>query len=591
MSNDLLPFPTEAELLAAIGYPSLPVRVRYRPPLSWHPLRDGHEVARYLYTGADGEPRFECIRFHLRADHPAAPDKAFLSRRAAPGGGWAWGLDGVETVPYRLPRVRAAAAAGERVFVVEGEKDVHALEALGLIATTSPLGALQWTETHAEVLRGAEVVVIPDADRTGWVHAARVVATLRGRARSVSLLLLPLDPRGDVSDWIARGNGAAELARLADAAPRDPSNAELAALLNLPPDVDPLSAAPRAVHALLAGATASGGADAEPHPAFRRSLAALARLGVAVRPAGVRVPPDPGLPDAHPAYRGIAAALRDASAGAAPLLEDASLLDRASYELGLFARWLRAALAGEPPAPLVEGDPAGTAFATAPSVRLVRTRWDWDAFLADPAQDEPAERGIAWVLHLPPSGPVQLRRLHPLPALVLEACAHPLTRNAAAAVVAEQVEGDPERIAALVHAQMDELSAAGLLRPFAPSAADHAVDEMRRLLPAAETQQPAARSLVALLARAVRPTRKAADEALVASDASYPVHRLDLSVGMLDQLLAHMRLRDAFSTELDGYWAAAGVASRVASLSPLLEALRRVVGSGVHALPPYVVSP
>jgi len=585
-----LPFPTEAELLAATGYPSLPVRVRYRPPLPWHPLRDGHEVARYLYTAAGGEPRFECIRFHLRADQPAAPDKAFLWRRVLPGG-WAWGLDGVETVPYRLPRVRAAATAGERVFVVEGEKDVHALEALGLTATTNPLGALQWTEAHAEALRGAEVVVIPDADRPGWVHAARVIATLRGRARSAALLLLPVDPRGDVSDWIAQGNGAAELARLAGAAPRDPSDAELAELLNLPPGVDPLSAAPGAVHALVAGALPGGGADAEPHPAFRRSLAAFARVGEAGRPAVVRVPADAGLPDAHPTYRAVAAALRDAGDGAAPLLEDASLLDRASYELALFARLLRAAWPEEPPAPPAEEDPAETAFATAPLVRLVRTRWDWDGFLADPARDRPDEHGAAWVLRLPPSGPVQLRRLHPLPALVLEACAHPLTPSAAAAVVAERVEGDPARIAALVHAQMDELSASGLLRPFAPSAADHAVGEMRRLLSPAEAPQPAERTLLALLSRALRATREAADEALRAVDGSYPVHRLDLSVGALDQLLARARLRGAFSTELDGYWAAAGGAARVASLSPLLEVLGRVVGSGVHALPPYVVSP
>jgi hypothetical protein len=345
------------------------------------------------------------------------------------------------------------------------------------------------------------------------------------------------------------------------------------------------------VHALLASAAPSHRANAEPHPAFRRSLAAFARLGAAVRADGVWLPPHGGLPDAHPTYRAIAAALRDASAGARPLLEDASLLERASYELGLFARLLRPAPPGEPPAPPAEDDPAETAFATAPAVRLVYTRWDWDAFLADPTQDDPAEHGAAWVLYLPPSGPVQFRRLHSLPAMVLEACAGPRTRHAAAMAVAEQVEGDPARIAAMVHAQMDELSASGLLRPFAPTAAGHAVSEMRRLLPAAQTHEPAASSLLAVLSRAVRPTRQAADEALRAADAGYPVHRLDLSVGALEQILARSRLRDAFSTELDGYWAAAGVASRVAWLSPLLEVLRRVVGTGVHALPPYAVSP
>jgi putative DNA primase/helicase len=182
--------PTEAELLAAFGYPYLPVRVRHRAPLAWHPLRDAEEVGRYAYTGADGAPHFECIRFHRVAHDDGAVEKAFLWRLAETGE-WRWGLDGADLVPYRLPRVLAAAAAGERVFVVEGEKDVHALEAIGLTATCNPLGALQWTERHAEALRGADAIVIPDHDRAGMVHAARVAATLRGRARSAALILLP----------------------------------------------------------------------------------------------------------------------------------------------------------------------------------------------------------------------------------------------------------------------------------------------------------------------------------------------------------------------------------------------------------------
>lgn len=587
MANDPLLFPTDAELFAASGYPFLPVRVRYRPPQPWHPLRDGEEVARYPYTGADGELLYECIRFQVRSDHTASPDKAFLWRRLTTDGRWAWGLEGVETVPYRLPRVRAATRAGERVFVVEGEKDVHALEALGLTATTSPLGALQWTVAHAEELRGADVVVVPDADRTGWVHAARVMVTLRGCARSATLLFLPVGSRGDVSDWIARGNGAAELGRLADTAPRDPSAAELAALLDLPADVDPLSSAPEAVNALLARAGPLACVAPAPHSGFRRSGSAFARLGAPLR---VQVSSDPGLPDAHPTYRAVVSACAVADAGAAQMLADASLLDRASYELGLFSRLLRAAMAGEPPVGSA-GAADAEALATAPSVRLVHTQWDWEAFVANPGQTEPAESDATWVLHLPPSGPLHMRRLHPLPALLLEACARPLTRDALLALVSEQVEGDPARLAAMVDAQVAELRASGLLRPYAPTAADHAVGEMLRLLPGEEVKQPAARTIVGLLARAVLPTREYAEEALRAADVSYAVHRLDVSVDQLDQLLVHARLRRAFSTELNGYWAAAEVHVRVAALSPLLEVLGRALGSGVHTLPPYVMSP
>jgi hypothetical protein len=589
MPDDSLPFPGDAELLAALGYPSLPVRVRRREPLSWHPLRDGDEAGRYLYTGEDGEPRFQCIRFHPRTGHPAAPDEAFLWRRTDTVGEWAWGLDGVETVPYRLPRVRAAVAAGERVFVVPGEKDVHALEALGLTATTNPLGPLQWTQAHADFLRGAEVIVIPHADRPGRVHAARVLVTLRARARSAALLLLPLGPGEGVSDWIARGNGAGGLARLIDAAPHDPSPAELAALLDLPPDVDPLASGPGAVYALLAGAGADPVAPV-PHPAFRRTVSTFARLGVAVRLSRAPVPPDPGLPDPHPTYLAVVAASRAADADRAPLLEDASLLDRASYELGLFGGLLRASMGEDENA--VPSDPGSpeTAFATAPGVRLVRTRWDWDGFLADPAQSEPVKRDTTWVLHVPLSGPLRMQRLHLLPALLLEACAQPLTRKEVAAAVAEQVDGDPAQITAVVHAQVDELLASGLLRPCA-AAADRTVSEMRRLLlPDEPPPRAGARGVVGLLWRAIRPAREDAEEALRAGDGSYPIHRLDATVRHLDQLLAAARLRHAFSTELDGYWAASHVHARIRSLEPLLDVLTRTLGSGVFARPPYLLT-
>ena len=55
---------------------------------------------------------------------------------------------------YRLPRVLEAVAAGVPVFVVEGEKDVHAVESLGADATTSPMGATNWPKVDASPLTG-----------------------------------------------------------------------------------------------------------------------------------------------------------------------------------------------------------------------------------------------------------------------------------------------------------------------------------------------------------------------------------------------------------------------------------------------------
>ena len=63
-----------------------------------------------------------------------------------------WNLKGVRLVLYRLPQVITAVAAGQDIYIAEGEKDVHALEAAGVTATCNPMGAGKW---HDEYTAGA----------------------------------------------------------------------------------------------------------------------------------------------------------------------------------------------------------------------------------------------------------------------------------------------------------------------------------------------------------------------------------------------------------------------------------------------------
>jgi putative DNA primase/helicase len=63
--------------------------------------------------------------------------KDFKQRRPDGNGRWVWSLKGVRLVLYRLPELLRR--ANETVFICEGEKDVHALESLGLLATCNPL--------------------------------------------------------------------------------------------------------------------------------------------------------------------------------------------------------------------------------------------------------------------------------------------------------------------------------------------------------------------------------------------------------------------------------------------------------------------
>jgi hypothetical protein len=132
------------------------------------------EVAAYRYLDEHSTPLYEVVRFH---------PKDFRQRR--PDG--RWGIKGVRRVLYRLPQLLAAVQAGETVHVVEGEKDVHAVERAGGVATCNPMGAGKWRPEYTGMLRDAIVVVVADRDDEGRRHAHHVAAALRGVAASVQI--------------------------------------------------------------------------------------------------------------------------------------------------------------------------------------------------------------------------------------------------------------------------------------------------------------------------------------------------------------------------------------------------------------------
>jgi hypothetical protein len=167
-------------------------------------------VATYDYRDEAGNLLYQTVRYD---------PKDFRQRRPDGAGGWLWNLDGVQRVLYRLPEL-CQADPTDWVFVCEGEKDADRLAALGLTATTNPMGAGQWREEYAETLHGRRVGLLPDHDEPGRKHAEQVAASLtRHGAAEVKVLNLPGVPdKGDVSDWLADGHTAAELLDLAESA-------------------------------------------------------------------------------------------------------------------------------------------------------------------------------------------------------------------------------------------------------------------------------------------------------------------------------------------------------------------------------------
>ncbi|MDY6988383.1 MAG: AAA family ATPase [Thermodesulfobacteriota bacterium] len=149
-------------------------------------------VATYDYHDAQGSLVSQVCR---------KDDKSFQQRRPADGKGkWIWNMKGIQPVLFNLPQVMKA----REVLVVEGEKDCQTLAGLGLVATTNPMGAGKWRPQYSEILKGKDVVLLPDFDEPGRKHMQEVARSLNGQARSIKLIELPGLPKGgDVSDFVA----------------------------------------------------------------------------------------------------------------------------------------------------------------------------------------------------------------------------------------------------------------------------------------------------------------------------------------------------------------------------------------------------
>jgi len=163
------------DVMAALELPMAALFDRY-----WSAIANGRRIiATYPYTDERGELLYEVVRFE---------PKGFSQRRPDGNGDWIWNLNDTLRVPYRLPGVLKAVAGGKRVFIVEGEKDVHALEAAGEVATCNSGGAGKWRNGYGATLRGADVTVVADRDEPGRKHAERVRASLEGVAVSVQVV-------------------------------------------------------------------------------------------------------------------------------------------------------------------------------------------------------------------------------------------------------------------------------------------------------------------------------------------------------------------------------------------------------------------
>ncbi len=166
----------------------------------------GSSSSHYSYQDADGKEIFQVVRGMKNGEKTFSQRHYNPSHPKAKPDGWAWTLEGIQRVPYRLPQILEALKNAQTIFIVEGEKDVDTLERMGHVATCNSGGAVKWRDEYSDTLRGADVVVLPDNDKAGRDHCTQVLKSLEGKAKSARVLDLPnLPEKGDVTDWKNQG--------------------------------------------------------------------------------------------------------------------------------------------------------------------------------------------------------------------------------------------------------------------------------------------------------------------------------------------------------------------------------------------------
>jgi hypothetical protein len=167
---------------------------------------EGKEVERYAYTDETGKPLYFNIRYEPKDFRMA--DKN--GKRANLPKNMKW-------VPYRLPQVIAAVEQGRTVYWVEGERDVHSLEAKGETATTNAGGSSRPLDPEwAAWFEGAHVVVICDKDKPGRAYGRAVARLLVNTVASLEIRESATpQAKSDVTDHLNAGYQLSQLEPLA----------------------------------------------------------------------------------------------------------------------------------------------------------------------------------------------------------------------------------------------------------------------------------------------------------------------------------------------------------------------------------------
>lgn len=165
----------------------------------------GKIIATYDYCDLSGKLIYQVCRlkpksFRQRRPDPEKPEK------------WIWNMDGITALPYHIKNV----TDNKTVYIVEGEKCADdMIDKFKLPATTFHGGAGKFWPDVLPYFKDKNIILLPDNDPKkekesesfiGQKHMQRLAHEFQDIAASVKIVKIPgLEPKCDISDWIAAG--------------------------------------------------------------------------------------------------------------------------------------------------------------------------------------------------------------------------------------------------------------------------------------------------------------------------------------------------------------------------------------------------
>ena len=113
-----------------------------------------------------------------------------------------------------IKAIQRAIQGGQPIFIPEGEKDCDTLKRQGYTAFTYG-GATDWQPELAELVKGANVIILADNDDPGIKVANTILRDIQAVVKSAKIIIpMPDQPKTDITDYFEAGHTKQEFEQM-----------------------------------------------------------------------------------------------------------------------------------------------------------------------------------------------------------------------------------------------------------------------------------------------------------------------------------------------------------------------------------------